>query len=348
MRSILGKSNRVRKASRKDRRQPEQHETPFQDRLADLGVARLLADELTLRDVVQAMRYIRTSMFSPMPDKGLYSSRVSEVLNYRAAMPAVVTLSHLHAVLPSPTRTERELAELIDKGVVRKLRVERRGGMGEAVVETAELEAMIRRSDASSEAGEALVVYLRRNPTSQTLSEGVLSSDHTDELLRAGFLTSWTRTTPGGDSRLDARPEDRTTLTSVERVSRFASGSVSAVGGQQAVHLAGGGGGSRLGGIQTGAVESGVLRLSLPGLGRYLKLGSEAVDWVRETLGKTRWGEGPESWLRDRFEAGGLTGMRWKEFRGLGWEWTIGLAVGLGVVEVFETGAVGRGVRALG
>ncbi|KAF4581102.1 hypothetical protein GQ602_007239 [Ophiocordyceps camponoti-floridani] len=347
MRSILGKSNRVRKASRKDRRQPEQHETPFQDRLADLGVARLLADELTLRDVVQAMRYIRTSMFSPMPEKGLYSTRVAEVLNYRAAMPAVVTLSHLHAVLPSPTRTERELAELIDKGVIRKLRVERRGGMGEAVVEAAELEAMIRRSDASSEAAEALVVYLRRNPTSQTLSEGVLSSDHADELLRAGFLTSWTRTTPGGDSRLDARPEDRTTLTSVERVSRFASGSVSAVGGQQAVHLAGGGADTGSGGSRP---ERGVRRPAsfTAGTGAVPEAGLGGGGLGSRDAGEDALGEGPESWLRDRFEAGGLTGMRWKEFRGLGWEWTIGLAVGLGVVEMFETGAVGRGVRALG
>ncbi|RDA96066.1 hypothetical protein CP533_5846 [Ophiocordyceps camponoti-saundersi (nom. inval.)] len=355
MRSILGTSNRVRKTrrptqTRRSTQSPRkdaqrEHEAPFQDRLADLGVTRLLAEELTLRDVVQAMRYIRSRMFSPMPDKGLHSTRVAELLNYRAAMPAVVTMGHLNAVLPSATQTERELAELVDKGVVRKVRVERRGGMGEVVIETRELEGMIRGSDASLEAAEALLAFLRRNPTSQTLPEGVLNRDQTDDLLRAGFLTS--PTVGGGSSRLDARPEDRTTLTSVERVSRFASGTVSAVGGQQAVHLAGGGGGAPA--LTTsGTTATTTLRLSLPGLGRFLKLGSEAVDWLREALAKTRWGEGPETWLKERFEAGGLTGMRWREFRGVDWEWTLGLAVGLGVVEVFETGSVGRGVRALG
>ncbi|RCI15425.1 hypothetical protein L249_3462 [Ophiocordyceps polyrhachis-furcata BCC 54312] len=364
MRSILGESSRVRKtrrptqtrrstlSPRKDARR--EHEAPFQDRLADLGATRLLAEELTLRDVVQAMRYIRSRMFSPMPEKGLHSTRVADVLNYRAAMPAVVTLDHLNAVLPSATQTERELAELVGKGVVRKVRVERRGGMGEVVIETRELEGLIRGSDASLEAAEALVAFLRRNPTSQTLAEGVLGRDQTDDLLRAGFLTSATVGSSSGSSRLNARPEDRTTLTSVERVSRFASGTVSAVGGQQAVHLAGGGGGApaltttTATTTTTTTTTTTLLRLSLPGLGRYLKLGSEAVDWLREALGKTRWGEGPESWLKERFEAGGLTGMRWREFRGVDWEWMVGLAVGLGVVEVFETGAVGRGVRALG
>ncbi|RDA84807.1 hypothetical protein CP532_6526 [Ophiocordyceps camponoti-leonardi (nom. inval.)] len=366
MRSILGESGRVRKTrrptqTRRGTSSPRkdagrEDEAPFQDRLADLGATRVLAEELTLRDVVQAMRYIRSRMFSPMPERGLHSTRVADALNYRAAMPAVVTLGHLNAVLPWATQTERELADLVDKGVVRKVRVERRGGLGEVVIETRELEGLIRGSDVSLEAAEALMAFLRRNPTSQTLPEGVLGRDQMDDLLRAGFLTSPT-VGGGGDnssSRLDARPEDRTTLTSVERVSRFASGTVSAVGGQQAVHLSGGGGGApalttRTTTRTTQASETtALLRLSLPGLGRYLKLGSEAVDWLREALGKTRWGEGPESWLKERFEAGGLTGMRWREFRGVDWEWTLGLAVGLGVVEVFETGAVGRGVRALG
>ncbi|PHH87205.1 hypothetical protein CDD83_9186 [Cordyceps sp. RAO-2017] len=93
------------------------------------------------------------------------------------------------------------------------------------------------------------------------------------------------------------------------------------------------------------------LRISLPGHGRFLKLAQEAVDWVRDALGKTRWGEAPESWLRERFEAGpgpgGLYGPRWRDFWGLEWEWVVGQAVGVGAVELFETGSVGRGVRAL-
>lgn len=89
-------------------------------------------------------------------------------------------------------------------------------------------------------------------------------------------------------------------------------------------------------------------RVAIPGHGRHLKLAEDALSWLRETLGRTRWGEGPEDWLRERFEGGGLHGPRWRDLHGLEWTWVLGEAVGLGVVEVFQTGAVGRGVRALG
>jgi hypothetical protein len=90
------------------------------------------------------------------------------------------------------------------------------------------------------------------------------------------------------------------------------------------------------------------LKLAIPGHGRHLKLASACLDWVREALGRTRWGECPESWLKERFEGGGLYGPRWKDFWGVEWDWVLGEAVGLGAVEIFKTGTVGRGVRALG
>ncbi|KJZ73552.1 hypothetical protein HIM_07108 [Hirsutella minnesotensis 3608] len=354
LRSILGKSGRVRKPTRPAPSQRTSSGSPsprkgggpsrkaeeqgtrqgrardaddgdgplFEDKLTDLGTARLLAEELTLRDVVQAMRYVRSHMFTPVPPTGLRSTRVAEVLSYRASLPPAVTLAHVH-----------------------------------------ELERMLR--DAVSEtAADALLAYLRANPATQAVPQGQLASTHTDELVRAGFLTSATQTVPG--STLHVRPEDRTTLTSIHHVSRFASGTVSAVGGSQAIHLAGGGGGaptltrpsassppaSVVGAASssTASPSSGLpgFRISLPGHGRYLKLAEGAVEWVRETLGKTKWGEAPETWLRERFEGGGLYGTRWKEFWGIEWQWVAGQAVGLGVVEMFETGAVGKGVRALG
>lgn len=76
LRSILGQSNRVRKPSRPARHSASSpakaskvalDEALFPDRLEDCGMAQLLAEELTLRDVVQAMRYIRSSMFTPVP-----------------------------------------------------------------------------------------------------------------------------------------------------------------------------------------------------------------------------------------------------------------------------------------
>lgn len=364
LKSILGKSNRIQKSSRrnassptpKKARQAKEDEALFEDRLTDLGTTRLLAEELTLRDVVQAMRYIRSTMFTPVPETGLKSTRVAEVLHYRASLPPVVTVGHLNSILHSPTRTERELAELVAKGVVRKVRVERRGGMGEAVIETSDLERIVRRCDVSDEAADAFLVFLRQNPTAQMLPSAVLTSAQTDELVRVGLLTNSTHAAPG--NTLHVRPEDRTTLTSIQHVSRFASGTISAVGGHQVIHLAGGGGGgapaltrasaSTPSPSSSLAPSSSSFRISLPGHGRYLKLAEGAVDWVREALGKTAWGEGPEDWLRERFAGGGLYGTRWKEFWGVEWQWVAGQAVGLGVVEMFETGSVGRGVRALG
>ncbi|TWU77834.1 hypothetical protein ED733_002387 [Metarhizium rileyi] len=331
----------------------------FPAKFGDVGAAPVLTprDELRLRDVIQAMRYVRSHMFSPVPASGLTSTRTAEVLNYRVSMPPLVTTGHVNAVLTSPPgKIEREVVELVGKGILRKVRVERRGGMGDALVETEDLEEMLSRAVVSGELSDgAKVKFLRilqDNATAQRVSgtgrgDEDLTACQTDELVRAGFLTSSTAAVPGNS--LHVRPEDRTTLTSIQHVSRFASGTVSAVGGQNAIHLAGGGGGApaltRRDGDDGGLAA---FRIAVPGHGRYLKLADGAVDWVREALGKTKWGEGPESWLKEKFEGNGLYGTRWKEFWGVEWEWVLGQAVGLGVVEVFETGSVGKGVRALG
>ncbi|KAM0670104.1 hypothetical protein ACQRIT_002616 [Beauveria bassiana] len=386
LRSILGGGNRVRKASRPSAasRQgssnsaaasqstahsqspsPRKQRTPsvrprggqddvdaefFPEKLEDAGgFATLLATELTLRDVVQAMRYIRAHMFSSVPEIGFTSTRRTELLNYRRTMPPLVTAGHVHAILAGngPTRVEREIAELLGRGVLRRVRVERRGGGGEALVETSQLVALLHAARAVSVATtEAYTTFLERNPTAQTLGSEVLTDAQTDELVRAGFLTSAaTRATPG--TTLHVRPEDRTTLTSIQRAAQSASGTLSAVGGQNALHNAGGSG-SGSGGFLSTAAAADCYRVAVPGHGRHLKLAEAALDWLRETLGRTKWGEGPEDWLRERFEGGGLYGPRWKEFQGAEWAWVLGEAVGLGVVEVFQTGSVGRGVRALG
>ncbi|KAH6898731.1 serine-threonine protein kinase 19-domain-containing protein [Thelonectria olida] len=360
LRSILGNSSRVTKPSRpSSARQPTGGPSPrkkrnskdteefFQERLDDLGVTRMLEEELTLRDVIQAMRFIRTRMFSPAPPKGFNSTRTAEVLNYRLASPPIVIVGHLNAVLTSPSKTTREIAELARKGVLRKVRVESRGWIGEALIEAADLNDMISKTRLTEETKRNFRSFLRENPTAQTLSKTDLEDSQADELIRAGFITSTSSNVPA--TTLDLRPEDCTTLTSIQHVSRFASGTVSAVGGRNAIHLAGGGGGApTLTHAASTDASPAAFRLAIPGHGPYLKLAKGAVDWLRETLGRTKWGEAPESWLRERFEGGGLYGTRWKEFWGIEWEWMLGEAVGLGVVEVFETGSVGRGVRALG
>lgn len=369
LRSILGNSNRVRKPSRPSPARQNTASTPksssqsprkgkkptpkrdaeaeFQEKLSDVGIAKILEEELTLRDVVQAMRYIRGKMFTTVPLTGFKSTRTTELLNYRLSVPPIVTIGHLNAILTSPSKVEREVVELSRSGALRKVRVERRGGMGEALIESPDLEAMIRSTGMSDDSKDEFLKFLRENPTAQTLPRGAIKHNHTDELVRAGFLTSSLQAAPG--TTLHVRPEDRTTLTSIHHVSRFASGTVSAVGGQNAIHLAGGGGGApTLTGSSVSSSGASDFRIAVPGHGRYLKLAEGAVDWLREMLDKTKWGEAPENWFKERFEGGGLYGMRWKDFWGVEWEWVLGQAVGLGIVEVFETGSVGRGVRALG
>lgn len=241
---------------------------------------------------------------------------------------------------------EREVVELNSKGVLRKMRVARRGGIGHALIESSNLEAMVRDAPRlSKKTQDKFIMFLREDSLAQALPADAFTLDETNELVRAGFLFSAMHARVG--DTLHIRPEDRTTLMSIERVSQAASGTMSAVGGQNAIHLSGGsGGGSRA--RMLDREDSMTSRLAIPGHGRYLKLAEAAVDWLRETLAKTKWGEGPEGWLKERFEGGGLYGPRWKEFWGLEWDWLLGEAVGLGVVELFDTSSVGRGVRASG
>ncbi|KFA50185.1 hypothetical protein S40293_03657 [Stachybotrys chartarum IBT 40293] len=362
IRSILGKSNRVRKPTRatsstsragtspsahKARNARQADDELFKDKLDDLGLDQLLSEDLTTRDVVQAMRYIRRRMFTPVPTTGFHSTRSVELLNYRLMMPPIVAASHINAVLHSPTAVEREIVELTRRGVVRKMRVDKGTVLGECLIESADLEAMVDTATLTQETKDKFTSFLRDHPTTQLLPRKVLNSSQEDELVRAGFLTGAHTATPGGTLRL--RPEDRTTMTSLQRVSQYASGTASAVGGPNVVHLAGGGGGAptltRADSSDTAAAAH--LRVAVPDHGGYLKLAEDGLAWLRQALGRTRWGEAPEAWLRERFEGGSLYGPRWKDLWGMEWEWLVGLAVGLGVVELFNTGSVGRGVRAL-
>ena len=317
----------------------------FDEQLDDVGSATALSESLILRDVPQAMRYVRSHMFSPVPERGFTSTRTTELLNQRAVFPGIVTLGHLHAILDSPTGIEREVAELTSKGVLRKVRIARRGGMGEALIEAGDYDAMMDRTNLNEETKSRYKTYLRENPTASTIPDDVLSTAQADALIRHGFLTTHLQNDPF--STLSIRPEDRTTLTSIQRIAKNASGSLSAVGGSNVIHLSGGGSGAPTL-THASSSFSQDLKIAIPGHGRYLKLAAAGVAWLRDMLSRTKWGECPESWLEERFEGGGLYGPRWKDFWGVEWSWILGEAVGLGVVEVFETRSVGKGVRALG
>ena len=349
----------------------------FQDKLDDLGLVQALATDLTLRDVPQAMRYSREHMFTLMPEQpsslGMSSTRVAEVLNARRNLPPVVTTAHLQALLRSPTAVERETAELIRAGVLRKIVVLRRGrdgGVGEFLVATSDLQDLVERSVALDDGTKrAFLQWLKDNPAKLKLStgDGGLKLEQIDRLVKGGFLAASHDFDGGSVTSVFARPEDRGTNISLETVSRAAAGSVDAVGGQGAVHASGGSGGGRAGGSRSrlGGTE---LSLAVPGQGAYLKMVSAGLSHVVGILSKSVFKEIPETLLRERWDggvakdskqhagkrerrefAGVLPGRtkKWKDFYGMAFDWILHEAVGAGLVEVFATGSVGRGIRLL-
>lgn len=336
----------------------------FGDKLDDVGLMQCLSTDLSLRDVPQVMRHVRNRMFDPVPERasGMNSTRTAEVLNFRRHLPPISTTAHLHAILPRPSVTDREIAELTRAGIVRKIVVPRRGAAGEALVEMADIERLIQTAQTLGPATkDAFLEWLRESPTSQRLPRGRLDAKVADELVRAGFLTSSIQGT-GASEGLFARPEDRTTFMSLETVARAASGSVGAVGGQGAVHAAGGSGNRA-----RGEADLGDLSLAIPGNGAFIKLVSSALDQLTAILSRCAYREAPEALLREKWDGGvvrdaqeearrsrgefsgilpGRT-RKWKTFHGLNFDWLLAEAVGSGLVEVFQTRTVGRGVRLL-
>lgn len=342
------------------------------------------------------MRYVADRMFTPLPDQthswGLNSTRVADVLRFRRDLPrGLTTTAHLHALLRSPTAVEREVAELALAGAVRKVVVLRRGvgagagaagGVVELLVESGVLEGMVAGSGALDEATRVgFAAWLRANPSSSRVSAvevdrggdggggSRLGPEQVDQLVRAGFLTTYHDMDIGNVSSGFARPEDKGTMLSLATVSRAAAGSSAAVGGEGVIHSSGGSGGARSGGSRSRpGAGGGDMSLAVPGQGAYLKLVTTALSHITGILGKSPYREMPESLLRERWDGGvaadskqhqGKKGRRefagvlpgrtkkWKDFYGLTFDWTLHEAVGSGLVELFETGSIGRAVRLL-
>lgn len=288
------------------------------------------------------------------------SVRIAEVLNFRAGLPPIVTVSHVQALLDSPTVVEREIAELIRGGVIRKIVVSGRGSGGEVLILVGDLEGMVTKSGLDEGVRERFLGVLRERPERVKIAKGAMGGEDARMVMQAGFFTAATPTWTTTEAFSRPGEAMRGTLTSLDSISRAASGSLAAVGGEGAVHAVGGSGG----GIR--AVGSGEFSLAVPGTGPYLKLIANARTHLLSLLSKSKFREAPETLLRQRWDGGvdrvGEDGKRmrgefagvlpgrtrkWKQFYGMSFDWILGEAVGAGMVEVFETGSVGRGVRAL-
>lgn len=362
------KPNNSRKASATDK----------EERLDDTGLVATLAVKGVRQDVVSLMRHIQARAFDEVPDHGagMGSERTSEVLRFRKGLPPIVTLAHLHAISRSSTETERELARLIAEGKVRKITVPGRGrggaAVGDGIVLVEDWIQCVRDEDGLDEdVKEKYIALLSTHRTSPTTPTSSLSDTQEHDLVNAGFLTSPNALTSMlGD--LFMPPGSSSSLATVSSAgSRAATGTLAAIGGAGAVHDSGGSGSTlatrdkRPSDLVRGKERE--MTFALPGTGIYLKLLVAARQHLLQILKsvspkyreatmeilKEKWeGNTPNDPVnrlkRERGEWGGvLPGKtkRWREFYGMRFDCVLAECVGSGLVELFDTGAVGMAVR---
>ena len=104
-----------------------------------------------MNNVLEAIAHSRANMFCTVPERaGMNSTRIAEVLNFRERIPPLVSMAHVHGLLAASTRTEKEIAQLVATGQVRKIHVLGRGkdlaGLGEFLVLTRDVKDLIRAS----------------------------------------------------------------------------------------------------------------------------------------------------------------------------------------------------------
>ncbi|KAF2702923.1 hypothetical protein K504DRAFT_393565 [Pleomassaria siparia CBS 279.74] len=326
--------------------------------LDDTGIVASFAANLNLGDVPQYMEYIRNRMFDDIPEKGagMNSVRIAEVLNHRKALPPIVTIAHIDALSASSTRTEREIVESTQAGVLRRVTIPDRGAgsaaVGDGIASVLEWQRMVHAdTDLDDDLKTKYVNIMNANPTSAAISGSLFTSGELSALTSSGFLT--TCHAPNSSSSFFASPGLKSlgSLSSLSSAgSRHAAGSLAAVGGASAPqHIAGGGTGRRL-------TPSAAYNFSLPNTGSHIKLLVEARNHLLSLLNRSKYREAPMDLLRERWDGGArgafaglLPGRtkKWKGFWGLRFEWLLEECVGAGLVEVFETGSVGVGVRAI-
>jgi hypothetical protein len=126
-----------------------QHDYGDDDELDDTGVIASLAQDLNFRDVPQYIEYIRNHMFTDIPERaGMNSTRIAQVLNFRKRLPPFVTIAHVDALSTSSTRIEREIAQLAQAGILRRVTIPHRGtgaaAVGDGIASVQDWQALVR------------------------------------------------------------------------------------------------------------------------------------------------------------------------------------------------------------
>jgi len=359
--------------------------------LDDVGLVNSLAQDLRFSDVAQLLIYIRSHMFSPVPQEGagMNSTQIAEVLNFRANLPPITSVSHVHAMTNNPTATEREIATLVSEGVVRRAVVPHRGSggdaLGDGLVLADEWELAVNAENSLSEDTKGklrlwaiiccgVLALMHTAKYRQHLRSRLEAIDFTSEevttLVHTGFLVRSSSLSPSkADSFLQPGASTLGSLSGVAVAgSSFASGSAAAAGGSSLGHLSGGSAATQRLSSQPSKLGSNYA-FSLPNTGPYLRLLTEAREHLLSLLGKAnKFRELPKDLLKERWE-GGIAGSdeaskaarargewkgvlpgrtrKWKQFYGLEFDWVLEECLGAGLVECFQTGSVGLGVRAI-
>ena len=193
-----------------------------------------------------------------------------------------------------------------------------------------------------------------------------LSENEINTLIQAGFVTSATSFGLSKSTLLSGLDKSLAgAATSIYNIARAASGSVEAIGGQGALHSRGGGGFAGLRAPSSFDTKLSDLRLSLPNTGPFLKLVESARSHLIALLSKSKYNEAPMYLLKERWNGGITTKVpharskdpsntvlpaktrKWRDFYGLNFDWILAECLGGGLVEVFNTGSIGLGVRAI-
>ncbi|KIW17842.1 hypothetical protein PV08_05037 [Exophiala spinifera] len=320
------------------------------------------------KDVLSAMQHARATMFAALPDRaGMNSVRIAEVLNFQKNLPAIVSLAHVHAVVSASSKTERQLATLQAAGKVRKLRIAGRGndisGTSEVLITMNDLQLLLEQSRVAAEVTSDFCNLLLRQPRATSIPAQALPASHVTALTRTGFLVS---ASLSGSRNLSLAGSS---LVGMEKISRAASGTPNAVGGEAAFENLGGTGGAKRPTSGAQSTLGGDLTLSVPNLGPYLRLLNAGRAHLLELLGKSKYKEGPLYLLREKWDgavdsdnrvssAKRLRGefssvlpaktKKWKDLYGLNFDWVVEECLGAGLIELFETKSVGLGIRSLG
>ncbi|KAH8698280.1 serine-threonine protein kinase 19-domain-containing protein [Talaromyces proteolyticus] len=315
--------------------------------LADVGISRHVADTANLDDVLQAMRYIKDSMFEDLPARaGMNSTRIAEVLNLRRLLPPLVSVAHVHTVLQAPTQVEREIVSLLNSGHLRRLIVPGRGndaaGLGDCLILADDLTILVQDSnDLDQNLKDRFIHVIGQLTNTTAMPAMTFSPAESMALVRAGFLVTASSLSKGSLN-----------VASLPELSPAASGQSS-----DAIQAS-----------RASQSRAPTFFLSLPNTGPYLRLLNAGRSHLITLLKKSKYHEAPLTLLRDRWDgsveigqsfsvakrlrgefSGVLPGRtkKWKQFYGMNFRWILEHSLGAGLVELFDTGSVGPAVRCL-